>query len=127
MKFKIKKTLGRQYYDGEVIIKQGDEGDCLYVVQKGTVEVIDESDNKELKLAELKETDFFGEMGLFEKDVRSCTIRSVGETKVLTIDKKNFYKTIQKDPSIAYRLLEKMSYRLRETNRKLKEKSLSTI
>jgi len=120
MKFKKKDTtLGRQYNNGEVIIKQGEQGDCLFVIQKGRVEVIDESGEQELKLAELGEKEFFGEMGLFEKDVRSATIRSIGETKVLTIDKKNFYQTIQKDPSIAYKLLERMSYRLREMNKKL--------
>jgi len=120
MKFKKKdKTLGREYKNGEIIIKQGEDGDCLYVIQKGRVEVIDESGESEIKLAELGEKEFFGEMGLFEKDVRSATIRSIGETRVLTIDKKNFYKTIHKDPSIAYRLLERMSYRLRETNKKL--------
>jgi CRP-like cAMP-binding protein len=121
MRFKKKDTtLGRLYQNGEVIIRQGETGDCLYVIQKGKVEVIDESGESEIKLAELGETEFFGEMGLFEKDVRSATVKAVGETKVLTIDKKNFYQTIQKDPSIAYRLLEKLSNRLRETNRKLK-------
>ena len=120
MKFRKKDTrLGRQYQNGEVIIKQGEEGDCIYVIQKGKVEVIDESGDAEIKIAELGETEFFGEMGLFQKDVRSATIRSIGETKVLTIDKKNFYQTIQKDPSIAYRLLERMSHRLREMNKKL--------
>lgn len=112
-------TLGRHFNDGEIIIKQGEPGDCLYVIQKGRVEVIDESSGRELKLAELGETEFFGEMGLFQKDVRSATIRSIGESKILTIDKRNFYKTIQKDPSIAYRLLERMSHRLREMNKKL--------
>jgi CRP/FNR family transcriptional regulator, cyclic AMP receptor protein len=115
------KKLGRQYKDGEVIIKQGDTGDCLYVIQEGKVEVIFESGNKEIKLAELGETEFFGEMGLFEKDVRSSTVRAMGDAKVMTIDKKNFYKTIQKDPTLAYRLLEKMSNRLRETNKKLRD------
>ncbi|MEJ2593766.1 MAG: cyclic nucleotide-binding domain-containing protein [bacterium] len=115
------KKLGRQYKDGEVIIKQGDTGDCLYVIQEGKVEVIIESGNKEIKLAELGETEFFGEMGLFEKDVRSSTVRAMGDAKVMTIDKKNFYKTIQKDPTLAYRLLEKMSNRLRETNKKLRD------
>lgn len=113
------KTLGRQYHNGEIIIKQGEVGTCLYVVQEGVVEVISETTNGEVKLAELGETEFFGEMGLFEKDVRSCTVRAVGDAKVLTIDKKNFYKTIQKDPSLAFRLLEKMSKRLRETNKRL--------
>lgn len=124
MKFRRKDTtLGRLYKDGEVIIRQGESGDCLYVIQKGKVEVIDESGNGEIRLAELSETEFFGEMGLFEKDVRSATVRAVGETKVLTIDRKNFYQTIQKDPSIAYRLIEKLSNRLRETNNKLKEQN----
>lgn len=123
MRFKAKKALGRQFSDGEIIIKQGEEGDCLFVIQQGKVAVIDETDGNENKLAELNVSEFFGEMGLFEKDVRSCTIKAIGDTKVLTIDKKNFYRTIQKDPSIAYRLLEKMSFRLRETNKKLREKS----
>jgi CRP/FNR family cyclic AMP-dependent transcriptional regulator len=112
--------LGRLYRNDEVIIKQGDQGDCLYVVQEGKVGVYDESGELEIKIAELGETEFFGEMGLFEKDVRSCTVRAIGEAKVMTIDKRNFYKTIQKDPSLAYRLLEKMSNRLRETNKKLR-------
>lgn len=123
MRLKAKKALGRQFSDGEIIIKQGEEGDCLFVIQQGKVAVIDETDGNENKLAELKVSEFFGEMGLFEKDVRSCTIKAIGDTKVLTIDKRNFYRTIQNDPSIAYRLLEKMSFRLREMNKKLREKS----
>jgi CRP/FNR family cyclic AMP-dependent transcriptional regulator len=109
-------TLGRLYKDGETIIKQGTIGDCVFVIQKGKVEVIKEKEDKEVKVAELGEKEFFGEMALFEKDVRSCTIRAKGDAHILTLDKKNFYNTIQKDPSIAFRLLERMSARLRETN-----------
>ena len=119
------KKLGHLYKDGEIIIKKGTLGNCLYVIQDGRVEVIDEKDGREIKLAELTEPDFFGEMGLFEKDVRSATVRALEETKVLTIDKKNFYQTIQKDPSIAYRLLEKLSNRLRDMNKKLKNKEIA--
>ena len=83
------------------------------------MEVFDENGEKEIKIAELGASEFFGEMGLFEKDVRSCTVRAKGNAKILTIDKKNFYKTIQKDPTLAYRLLQKMSSRLRELNKKV--------
>jgi CRP/FNR family transcriptional regulator/CRP/FNR family cyclic AMP-dependent transcriptional regulator len=114
-----KNILGQQYQDGDTIIKQGDVGNCLYVIQEGKVGVFHQTGDNEIKVTELGKTDFFGEMGLFEKDVRSCTVRSIGESKVLTIDKKNFYKTIQQDPSLAYRLLEKMSKRLRDTNKML--------
>lgn len=112
-------SLGHLYKDGEIVIKQGSVGNCFYVIQHGKVEVVDESGDHEIVLAELGETDFFGEMGLFEKDVRSCTVRSKGDAKILTMDKKSLYQSIQKDPSLAFRLLEKMSNRLRETNRQV--------
>jgi CRP/FNR family cyclic AMP-dependent transcriptional regulator len=111
--------LGRLYRDGEIVIHKGDEGTCLFVIQEGKVEVYDENGGNEVKIAELGASEFFGEMGLFEKDVRSCTVRALGNAKILTIDKKNFYKTIQKDPTLAYRLLQKMSSRLRELNKKV--------
>jgi CRP/FNR family transcriptional regulator, cyclic AMP receptor protein len=112
-------AFGRLYTHGEIIIKQGTLGDCLFVIQEGKVEVIDETGGKETKVAELGDKEFFGEMGLFEKDVRSCTVRAVGDTRLLTIDKQNFIATIQKDPSLAFRLLESMSRRLRNTTREL--------
>jgi CRP/FNR family cyclic AMP-dependent transcriptional regulator len=111
--------LGRLYRDGEIVINKGDEGTCLFVIQEGKVEVFDENGGSEVKIAELGASEFFGEMGLFEKDVRSCTVRAMGNAKILTIDKKNFYKTIQKDPTLAYKLLQKMSSRLRELNKKV--------
>ncbi len=111
--------LGVLYKNGDTIIKQGTPGNCMYVIQKGKVEVVYESGEQEVKIAELSEPDFFGEMGLFEKDVRSCTVRALGEAKILTVDKKNFYTRIREDPTLAYRLLEKMSNRLRKTNEKL--------
>ena len=114
-------TLGRLYQDGEIIIKQGTVGDCLYVIQEGRVAIYDESGDVETKVAELGEKEFFGEMGLFEKDVRSATVRAFGDARIMTIDKRNFYSTIQKDPSLAFRLLESMSPRLRRTTRELSE------
>ena len=127
--FKRKKSsnniLGHLYRDGEVIIKQGTVGDCLYVIQQGKVDVISEKGEKEVKIAELGEKEFFGEMALFEKDVRSCTVKANGDTKVLTLDKKGLYKTIQRDPSLAFRLLEKMSNRLRQIDKKITVQELN--
>ena len=114
------KKLGKLYRDGEIIIKQGEKGNCLYVIQEGLVDVILENPDGDIKVAQLGTTDFFGEMGLFEEDVRSCTVRAAGEATVLTIDKRNFLKSIHRDSSLAYRLLEKMSSRLREANEKIR-------
>ena len=119
-----KNTLGKFFKAGETIIKQGTAGNCLYIIQKGKVEVIEETPSAEIKVAELKKKDFFGEMSLFEKDVRSCTVKALSDVKVLTLDKRSFYNTIQKDPTLAFRLLEKMSNRLRKMNEKLGAQNL---
>lgn len=112
-------TLGKVYKPGEVIVRQGDAGDCMYIIQSGKVEVIRESQGKEVRLAELGEGEFFGEMALFEKEVRSATVRPLGEVRLLTIDKKMFLRKIHEDPSLAFRIMQKMSHRIRELNSEL--------
>ena len=116
---KQSKTLGLLYQDSDVIVTQGEEGDTLYVIQSGKVEVIHGKDGREVRLAELSEGDFFGEMAVFEKDVRSSTVRSIGQSRILTIDKKTLMSRIQNDPSLAFRILQRLSSRIREIDKKI--------
>jgi CRP/FNR family cyclic AMP-dependent transcriptional regulator len=109
-------ALGKFYVDGEVIIRQGNSGDSMYVVQSGRVEVIQSSETGEQHLAFLEAGDFFGEMAVFEKEVRSATVRAVGESRVLKIDKKTLLRRIREDPLLAVNLLKTMSHRIRYLN-----------
>jgi CRP-like cAMP-binding protein len=106
--------LGKTYKDGEVIIRQGESGNCMYVIQSGEVEVLRHRDGDEVQLAIRREGDFFGEMALFSRKVRSATIRALGEARVLTVDRKNLLNSIQKDPSLAFRIIETLSKRIRD-------------
>jgi CRP-like cAMP-binding protein len=107
-------AFGKIYQDTEIIIKQGEQGDCMYVIQEGLVEIVNETNRGEVLLALRGKGEFFGEMAIFERDVRSATVRAVGEARVLTIDKKNLLRRIQEDPSLAFHLLQSLSARLRE-------------
>ena len=109
-----KGALGKLYQDGEIIIRQGEVGNCMYVIQEGKVEVLIERDGKEVQIAVREPGDFIGEMAIFERDVRSATVRAVGSARVLTIDKKNFLRRISEDPSLAFRMVESMSHRIRD-------------
>lgn len=111
--------LGKQFDPGEVIFRSGDSGDCMYVIQSGEVEALAESDGKEIRLRTMGPNDFFGEMALFEKEVRSATIRAVKPTRVLTVDKKNFLGGIHEDPSLAFRIVQTMSHRIRDLTDRL--------
>jgi len=112
-------ALGKVYRDGEVIVRQGEAGDCMYVIQTGQVEAILEREGKEVRLAVLGEGNVFGEMALFEREARSATVRALGEVRVLTIDKRTFLRRVHEDPSLAFRILQKMSHRIRELDTEL--------
>ncbi|TFG97841.1 MAG: cyclic nucleotide-binding domain-containing protein, partial [Calditrichales bacterium] len=97
-------ALGKEYKDGETIFHEGDVGDCMYVLQQGQVEVFREVDGKSIRLAILNEGEFFGEMSIFDREVRSASIRAIGDVRALTIDKKNFLRRIHEDPSLAFHI-----------------------
>lgn len=108
-------ALGKTFHNGEVIVRQGERGDCMFVIQSGEVEIVCENDNlKPVRLAVLHETDFFGEMALFDHEVRSATVRAVGDAQVLTVDRKSFLRRVHEDPSLAFRILQHMSQRIRQ-------------
>ena len=107
-------ALGKVYQDGEIIVRQGDPGDSMFVVQAGQVQVLAERDGVETLLNVAQEGELLGEMAIFDQKPRSATLRAMGKTKILTIDKKNFMRRINEDPTIAFRIVETMSQRVRE-------------
>lgn len=111
-----KGALGKLYADGEDIVRQGDVGDCMFVVQSGRVDVLQATDSGEQHLAYLETGDFFGEMAVFEKETRSATVRASGESRVLKVDKKTLLRRIKEDPLLAVNLLQTMSHRIRDLN-----------
>ncbi len=115
-------ALGKLYADGEDIVRQGDVGDCMFVVQSGRVEVIQATDMGEQHLAFLEAGDFFGEMAVFEKETRSATVRATGEARALKVDKKTLLRRIKEDPLLAMNLIQTMSHRIRDLNAGLAER-----
>ena len=109
-------ALGSAYDDGQAVVTQGEVGDCMYVVQDGEVEVVQAGAGGEQLLAVLGPGDFFGEMAVFEKEVRSATVRAKGPARVMKVDKKTLLRRIREDPLLAVNLLQTLSKRLRDVN-----------
>jgi CRP-like cAMP-binding protein len=83
------------------------------------VKIINETDRGDVQLALRGQGEFIGEMAIFEGEVRSATVRALGETRVVTIDKRNFLRRIHEDPSLAFHLVQTMSSRIRELSTEL--------
>jgi CRP/FNR family cyclic AMP-dependent transcriptional regulator len=106
-------VLGTEYGDGDTICCQGDPGDRMYVIQAGRAVAIHADNGVETVVGELTAGDVFGEMAIFEKQPRSASVRAKGTARVLTLDKRAFLRQVHEDPSFAYRLLQRMSQRIR--------------
>ena len=112
-------ALGKVYRDGEVIVREGEVGDCMYVIQAGQAEVLAEKEGREVRLRVMGEGDIFGEMALLDREPRSATVRALGEVRVLTLDKQTFMRSVHEDPSLAFRVLQTMAHRIRTLSAEL--------
>lgn len=80
-------VLEETYEDGEVIFKEGNSGDWVYVVLSGAVEVSKAVDGARFVLSMLKPGEVFGELALIGAVKRTATTRAIGRTTVGIIDK----------------------------------------
>ena len=91
----------------------------MYVIEEGQAEVLLESNGGTVLLRTAQTGEIIGEMAIFEREVRSASVRAKGDVRALTVDKRNFLKRISEDPSLAFRLVRLMSRKLRETSAKV--------
>ncbi len=112
-------ALGKVYQAGDVLIRQGEVGESMLVVQEGQVALVREQDGEEVFLGVRSAGEILGEMAIFEKEVQMATVRAVSQVRVLTVDKKNFLGRVHEDPSLAYRLFQLMSRRIRELSQQV--------
>lgn len=89
---KIAEALERKEYpDGTELIKQGEDGDAMYIITKGVVRVVKEIKGKTVELVGLKENDFFGERALLTNEKRAASCFCKGEVAVLRLDSAAFF------------------------------------
>jgi CRP-like cAMP-binding protein len=111
--------LGRTYKDGEIICREGDVGESMFVIQSGTVEVSKNHNGGELVLRTMTTGEIFGEIALFDRMARSATVKALGEAIVLRVDKKGFFAKACQDPTMTFNILEGMSKRIRDLTHEL--------
>jgi small-conductance mechanosensitive channel/CRP-like cAMP-binding protein len=86
---------------GEVVIRQGDTGDTMFVVLRGELVVRVGPSGKETEAARLTAGAFFGEMSLLTGDKRTATVAAVTSCELLVIDHEAFRAILSAHPAIA--------------------------
>jgi CRP-like cAMP-binding protein len=89
------------YGPGEVVLRQGDPGDSLYVVRSGSVAVRLGGHGAEREVATLSTGQFFGEMSLMTGESRSATVVAKSDCECYIVDKEAFQEILEERPELA--------------------------
>lgn len=80
---------------GEVVIREGDEGDYYYVIESGRFQVSRTVGGAEVMLAELKTGDAFGEEALVSEAKRNATVTALTDARLLRLDRRHFNELLR--------------------------------
>jgi CRP-like cAMP-binding protein len=110
----------KKFEKGEIIFREGDIGDLMYILQRGNVELKKKVEKGEVVLKTIsKSSEFFGEMALIDHRPRSASAIAVAETTVLAIDGASFEKMIVSNGNFALKIIKVLSERIRNSNQQV--------
>jgi CRP-like cAMP-binding protein len=121
----LKSGMLQSYKKNSVVLSEEEAGSALFVIVEGKLKVSRSSgDEKEVILAMLNESDFFGEMSLLDGDARSATVTAIEDSKLFVIQRTEFLDLLMKYPEVSITLLTELTKRFRASSAKIKALSL---
>jgi HEAT repeat protein len=102
------------YLVGEAVVREGDEGDDLYVLLEGAVDCFKNHGTKEeIFLSTLTTGMYFGEIAIFDSAPRSATVVVTNDARLLSLDGERFKQLIVQTPEIAFEIFRVLTARIR--------------
>jgi CRP-like cAMP-binding protein len=107
-----KRFVERTYAPGDKIVTQGKGGEGFFIIIEGQVEVIrEQADGTQVVLNPLKAGDFFGEMALLTKRLRTASVVATAPTCCLVLTQWDFLGLLREDADMAVDVLEELATR----------------
>ena len=104
--------MTRNYSKDQIVFCEGEPGNELFIIQKGSVKIIKITDNNEILLAVLKAGDIFGEMALLESKPRAAGAVAYEDCQLMAVNRANFQQMIISQPQLIARLTTLLSERI---------------
>jgi CRP-like cAMP-binding protein len=104
--------FNRLYPKNTMLFSEGELGDELFIIQRGSVKIVKIVDNNEVLLAVLKSGDIFGEMALLESKPRTACAVAYDDCQVLAVNRANFQRMVSSQPQMVARLTTLLSERI---------------
>jgi uncharacterized membrane protein len=101
---------------GQTVFAQGDEGDSMYVIQTGAVDIVTGAGKQKVTVASLFKQQYFGELSLLDGAPRSAAAVANRATQLLALDRDDFVEFIKRRPEAALSIMHEVGERIRATN-----------
>jgi CRP/FNR family cyclic AMP-dependent transcriptional regulator len=109
----------RAYLPGAVICREGEEGEEMYIIQKGKVRVSKRFAGKSNVISVLEKGDFFGEMAIVNRIKRTATVTAIDDVELLVFDREGLQNMIVRNVRIALTIIDKLCRRLQAAHLKI--------
>ncbi len=110
------------YYPADyTLFNEGDEGDALYLIKSGQVEIFhppEEEGDLPTKVAELGENDFFGEMALVSDAPRNASAKTTSESEIFLLSKEDFKNLVNSNAHLAEQISSTMISRMKQNEKR---------
>jgi CRP/FNR family transcriptional regulator, cyclic AMP receptor protein len=121
-------AVPRSFEPGQVVFREGDASDTCYIVREGRARATHEhGDGRTITLATFGPGDIFGELAMFEDELRSATVEAIAPTTVVGVLGPDMRALMRAHSEIATRLVIALGRRLREANERLSRQSFQTV
>jgi CRP/FNR family transcriptional regulator, cyclic AMP receptor protein len=121
-------AVPRHWERGEVIFREGDQGDTCYLLRTGAVVLTREhQDGRMVALAELRAGSLFGELAMFRGETRSATAEAIEPTTAVALLASDMQRLIRRSPDLALKFLGTLAERVSKTNERLLQQSFQTV
>jgi CRP-like cAMP-binding protein len=121
-------AVPRRWDRGQVIFREGDDGDTCYLLRTGAVVLTREhQDGRMVALAELRSGALFGELAMFRGEVRSATAEAIEPTTAVALLASDMQRLIRRNPGLALKFLATLAERVSKTNERLLQQSFQTV
>jgi len=117
----------RTFMPNEIIFYERQPGAGMYIIKKGLIKLTKTVNEERVKISELKDGEFFGEMSLLDDYPRSAEATAVEKTEALGIFRPDLFDLIESNPKLGYKILLRLSKRLASRLRETTEMKLKEI
>jgi len=120
--------IERRFPKNATVVEEGLPGDYMYVIREGRVKVTKASeDGREKIMNFLEKGAFFGDMALLGNETRSASVKTLEESVLLALSRRDFIDLLRQSPDLSLAVIEELANRLRETNEQARSLSFQGV